>query len=127
MRLALLVVRAEAFLRVLALEELLLQFALDGQGALERNFPAALHGALDAADGLRRLVRRAEAPGVLHHAVPPLLAVLFGRPDVVDDAEAERFLEVEEAALDHQLDRLRLADEAREPLRAAGAREGRRG
>src|ERR1041385_2144174 len=107
-RLALLVVRAEAFLRILGLEELLLQLALDRQRALQRHFPAALHRALDAADRFRRLVRRAEAPGVLHHAVPPLLAVLLRRPDVIDDAEAMGFFEIEKAAFDHQLDRFRL-------------------
>src|SRR5256885_15409494 len=93
LRLALLVVRAEAFLRVLALEELLLELAFDRKRRLEWNFPAALHGALDAADGARGLVGRAEAPRILHDAVPPLLAVLLGRPEVVDDAEAKRFFE----------------------------------
>src|SRR5205085_911015 len=39
-RLALLVVRAESFLGVFALEELLLQLALDRERALERNLPA---------------------------------------------------------------------------------------
>src|SRR6476619_2202812 len=123
LRLALLVVRAEAFLRVLALEKLLLQFAFDGQRRLERTLPAALHRSLDAANGARGLVRRAEAPRVLHDAVPPLLAVLLGRPDVVDDAEAEGFFEIEEAAFHHQLDRLGLADQARQQLRSAGSRK----
>src|SRR5205085_8069604 len=113
------VIRAQPFLRILALEKLLLQLALDGKRRLEWNLPAALHRTLDASHSARCLVRRAEAPGVLHDAVPPLLAILLGRPDVVDDAEAKRFFEVEETAFDHQLDRLRLSDEARETLRAA--------
>src|SRR5205814_5669594 len=117
----------EAFLGVFALEELLLQLALDRERALEGDLPPGLHAALDAADRFRRLVRRAEALRVLHHAVPPLLSVLFGWPDVVDDAEALRFLELEEAALDHQLDRFGLSDEARQPLRSAGAGENAKG
>src|SRR5438094_10346092 len=109
---SLLVVRAEAFLRVFALEELLLQLPLERQRGLERDLCSGLHAALDAADRLRGLVRRAEAPRVLHHPVPPLLAVLLGGPDVVDDAEAVRFLEVEETPFDHHFNRLRLADDA---------------
>ena len=46
-RLALLHVRAEAFLRIFTLEELLLKLALERQRVLEGNLPAALHGALD--------------------------------------------------------------------------------
>src|SRR5438034_5720276 len=114
---AFLIVGRDAFLRILALKQLLLQLALEGERALEGDLPAGLDGAFDAADRLRRLVRRAEAARVLHHSLPPP----FGRPDVVDDAEALRLLEVEQAAVDHQLDRLRLADDAREPLRAARA------
>src|SRR4051794_16208416 len=61
LRLPLLVVGGETLDRVLALEEQLLQLALEGQAALERDLPSRLHGALDAADGLGRLVGRAEA------------------------------------------------------------------
>jgi len=123
LRFALLVVRPQPFLRIVALEKLLLQFALEGEGALEGDLPSGLHGALDAADRLGRFVRRTEAPRVLHDAVPPLLSVLLGGPQVVDDAEALRFLEVEQAAFDHQLDGLRFAHQAREPLRTAGSGE----
>ena len=52
-----------------------------------------------------------EAAGVLHHSIPPRLAVLLGRPQIVDDAEAERLLEIEETAFHHQLDRFGLADQ----------------
>ena len=54
LRHALLLVRGDAFLGVLALEEQLLQLALDRQRRLERQVPARLHRALDAADGLAR-------------------------------------------------------------------------
>src|SRR5207253_10336967 len=118
---------AEAFLRVFALEELLLQLALDGERGLERDLPTGLDGTLDASDGLRGFVRRAEALRVFDHAIPPLLAALFRRPDVVDDAEPQRFFEFEKAALDHQLDRFRLADESRQPLCSARAGQNAEG
>src|SRR5690348_11880501 len=59
-------VGVEPFLRVLALEEQLLQLALDRERFGERHFRSRLHGALDVADGLRRLVRRRELLRVGH-------------------------------------------------------------
>src|SRR5712691_1036945 len=76
LRLPLLIVGTQPFLRVIALEKLLLQFALDGQRALDRDFPSRLHGPLDPADRFGRLVRRAETQGVLHDTIPPLPAAL---------------------------------------------------
>ena len=116
-RRTLLHVRSQAFLRVFALEEQLLVLAFDRQRRLHRNLPAGLHGALDAPHGLRGLVGRAELLGVLHDVFHEAVAL----EDVVDDAEFLRFFERERVARDHQLDRLALADQARQPLRAAGA------
>src|SRR5262249_7190217 len=121
-RLALLDVSAQAFLRVVALEELLLQLALDRQRLLEGDLAAALHRALDAAHRLRGAVGRAELLRVLLDLLQEL--VVRGRlPDLVDDPQLLRALEVEGLTRGHQLDRGRLVDEPREALRAAGARE----
>src|SRR5687767_746452 len=87
----LLVVRAEAFFCVFALEELLLKLAFHGEGRFQRDFPSGLNGPLDAADCLRRLIGRAEALGILEYPVPPFLSLLFRGPDVVDDSESLRF------------------------------------
>src|SRR6266850_4993108 len=121
-RLALLDVGAQAFLGVVALEQLLLQLALDRQRRLERDLDAALHRALDAAHRLRGAVRRAEALGVLLDLLHELVGAR-GLPDLVDDAELLRALEVERLARHHELDRGRLVDEPGQPLGAAGARE----
>src|SRR4249920_431130 len=102
--LALLDVGAEPFLRVVALEQLLLQLALDRERLLERDLGAALHRALDAPDRLRRLVRRAELLGVLLDLLEEL-GVARGLPDLVHDPELRALLEVEGLAGDHQLDR----------------------
>src|SRR5207249_1047395 len=120
--LPLLDVGGEPFLRVLALEQELLQLALHGQRRLERDLRAALHRALDAAHGLRRLVRRAELLGVLLHLVHELLRAR-GLPDLVHEPELLRLLEAEDVAGDHELDGLALVDEPRHALRAARARE----
>ena len=47
---ALLLIGGDAFLRILALEAKLLQFALDGQRLGERHLGAGLHRALQAAN-----------------------------------------------------------------------------
>src|SRR5829696_1950078 len=104
---------------VRALEELLLELALDGEAALERHLGAGLHGPLDPADRLGCLVRRAELAGVLVDLPGEVVAL----EDVVDDADPLRLLEVDQAAGDHQLDRRALADAAGEALGAAGAGE----
>src|SRR6186713_823845 len=57
-------IRLQAFLRVVALEETLLQLALEGEAFREARFETGLHGALDVTDGLGGLVRRRELPGV---------------------------------------------------------------
>src|SRR2546425_4908015 len=118
--LALLHIRRKAFLRVVALEQLLLELALDGERRLEGDLRAGLDRALDATDRLGGAMRRAEALGVLLD----LLDELVGGarlPDLVDDPQLERPLEVEGLAGHHQLDRRAFVDEAREPLRSAGA------
>src|SRR6266550_757290 len=74
------VARSQPFLRVVALEKLLLQLALDRQRALHRDLPAGLHRPLDAPDRLGCFVRRTVAPRILHHAIPPLPPTLLGRP-----------------------------------------------
>src|SRR5690349_6909213 len=61
---ALLDVRRDAFLGVLAGEQLGLQLALDGEAVLEGDLGAGLHGALDMAGGHGGLVRRGELAGV---------------------------------------------------------------
>src|SRR5687767_10326704 len=49
-RLPLLVVGAEAFLGIVALEEVLLELPFHRERRFERNLPTGLHGALDPAD-----------------------------------------------------------------------------
>src|SRR5438093_6339066 len=120
--LALLHIRRKAFLRVVALEQLLLELALDRERRLERDLRAGLDRALDATDRLGGAMRRTEALGVLLDLLDELVG--GGRlPDLVDDPELEPPLEVEGLAGHHQLDRRALVDEAREPLRAAGPRQ----
>src|SRR5437773_3354495 len=117
LRHALLLVRGDALLGILALEQLLLQLALDRQATLERHLGARLHRTLDQPHGFRGLVRRTELFRVQQHLLP---VVLRGQ-HLVDQAELLRPVEREQLALDHQLDRQRLADDAGEPLRAPRA------
>src|SRR5207249_9002083 len=56
----LLLVRGDTLLGILALEQLLLQLALDRQATLERHLGARLHRTLDQPHGFRGLVRRTE-------------------------------------------------------------------
>src|SRR6185295_2673815 len=84
-RLALLVVGGDAFLRILALEELLLQLALEREAGFEGHLGARLDGALDPAHRLRGLARRDEAGRVLHDAGPPRLGRVV--PQLVHEAE----------------------------------------
>src|SRR5262245_56643098 len=117
----LLLVGRDPFLRVLALEEELLEFPIHRERRLEGQVPAALHRALDPPDGLGRLVRWDELAGVVHDLLPPLL----GRrvDDLVDEAHLVGFLEGERATRDHELDRLRLAEHLAEARRAARSRK----
>src|SRR5439155_14384407 len=64
-RLALLDVGAQPLFGVVALEELLLELALERQGGLERDLGTRLDRALDPPDRLGGAVRRAEALGEL--------------------------------------------------------------
>src|SRR5215470_12683463 len=66
LRHALLLIGGDAFLGVVALEEKLLQLALDGKRRLNRKVPTCLNGPLDAADGLGRFVGRHELAGIVH-------------------------------------------------------------
>src|SRR5687767_2105193 len=100
--LPLLDVGRDAFLRVLALEEEVLQLALEREAGLERHLHAGDDGALDLPDGERGLVRQGELVRVEHDAVPPI----FLRQHRVHEVHLLRFLEREGAAGDHQLDRL---------------------
>src|SRR5258708_429820 len=84
--LALLDIGRETFLRVLALEQQLLQLALDRERGLERDLGARLYRALDPAHGARRLVRRAELLGVGLHLAHELRGV--GRvPDLIHETQ----------------------------------------
>jgi len=107
-RLALRDVGVQTLAGVRALEELLLELPLDGEAALEGDLGAGLHRALDPAHRLGRLVRRAELLGVLVDLTEEVVAV----ENRVDDADPLRLLEVDQAAGDHQLDRLALAHPA---------------
>src|SRR6185436_3896634 len=118
-RLALGHVGVEPLAGVLALEQLLLELALDGEAALERHLGAGLHRPLDPADRLGGRIRRAELAGEVVDLAQEVVAL----EDVVDDPDLLRLLEVDEPAGDHQVDRQVLADAAGQPLGAAGAGE----
>src|SRR5207245_7818897 len=96
-------VGVEPLARVLGLEQLLLQLALQGQGLGERDLAARDDAPLDPSDRRARLVRRAEFPRVGHHLAPPVVRL----EDAGDQTERGRLVEGEGAAGRHQLDRLR--------------------
>src|SRR5262245_13579258 len=83
--------RGDAFARFVALEELLLQLALEGQAALERHLPAGLHGALDAADGHRGPAGRTERARIVERGGAERVAVPVN--DAVDKPERLRLFE----------------------------------
>src|SRR5271169_3053995 len=116
---ALLHIRRQAFLRILALEQQLLVLTLYGQRRLHRNLPARLHRSLDASYSLRRLIGWAELLGILQDVLHEAVAL----EDVVYDAEFLRLLKRKRVAGHHQFNGFALPDHAREPLRAAGSRE----
>src|SRR5215471_3779730 len=95
----LLLVRGDAFFRVVALKEKLLELALDCERGLDGKIPAGLDRAFDSADRLRRLVRRNELTRVVHDLFPPLLGRRID--DLVDEAELQGLLEREGVAHDH--------------------------
>src|SRR5947207_9858756 len=111
----LLLVRGDALLGILALEQLLLQLALDRQAALERHLGARLHRALDQPHRLGRLVWRTELLGVQQHLLPVLLRGehFVHQPDLLGAVEREQL------ALHHPLDRQCLTYDPREPMPAA--------
>src|SRR4029450_4188798 len=112
----------QPFLRIVALEQTLLQLALQRETFGKSGLEARLNGALDVSDGLRRLVGRGELPGVIVDGVGKGTAAQFGiTPDVIDKPHRAGVLEREERACRHQLDRPGLADQARKALRSAGA------
>src|SRR2546428_10864711 len=94
-------VRRDAFLRVVALEQLLLELALERQPAFERHLGPGLLGALDQAHRLGSLVRRTELLRVKDHLLPEPL----GGEDFVHEADLPRPGEGERLAPDHPLDR----------------------
>src|SRR5437773_10345634 len=121
LRFPLLHARRDSFARVVTLEEKLLQLALDREPLAEAGLEARLHGPLDAADGLARLVRRRELTRVLVRGLGERPAAeRRSVPHVVDETDRLRLVERHQAAGDHQLERARLADDSRQPLRAAG-------
>src|SRR3989442_676798 len=67
----------------------------------------------------RRVLRICQPLRERHRLVPELLA----REDAVQEAPFERLLRGQHAARGHEVDRTALADQPREPLRAAGARQ----
>src|SRR6185503_4067324 len=101
-------------------EELRLQLALEGEARLEGQLEARLHRALDVPDGHGGLLRRAVAARELEH-LREETGLVLGVEHAVHEPEALGRLVVEELAARHQLDRLRLADDARQALRAPRA------
>src|SRR5437899_8915857 len=106
-----------ALARVLALEHPDERFALDRETLREREAVALDSGELDLADGVAR------AFGVGPRALDGDRLQLGGGHELVHDAGALRGLRRERHAAQHQLERLLPADQARQTLRAAGARE----
>src|ERR1044072_8952877 len=80
---ALVVEGGDALAGVRALEQLLLQLALERLAGCERQLGPRLHGALDEAHRAGRLVRRAELLGVQRHR----LAEPVGGKDLVDESQ----------------------------------------
>src|SRR5918993_1724563 len=119
-RLPFLEIREQPFSRIVALEETLLQLALEGEAFGKAGLEARLHGTLDVADGFRGLVRRRELPRVFLDRLRETAAVqLRVAPHVIDQAEVPRVLERRQRAHRQQLDRLRLSDEAGKALCSA--------
>src|SRR2546428_10419474 len=94
LRCALLEVRRDPLARVVALEQELLQLALDREAVVEAHLRARLHGPLDAADSLAGFVRRRELPRVLLNRVGEALPLERRRiPDVGDETDRLRLVE----------------------------------
>src|SRR6266478_5712516 len=99
------VVRGDPFLRVLSLEQPLLQLTLQGETLLEANFQSGSDGALDEPDGARGLRRRHELSRVLER--PGAELPRRGVDDGVDQPERLRLVDRKRRRFGHQLDRLR--------------------
>src|SRR5947208_5570372 len=115
------VVRGDAFLRVLSLEQALLELALQGEALFQADFQSGGDSALDEPDGARGLRRRHELSRVLER--PGAELPRRGVDDGVDQPERLRFLDRERRRFGHQLDRLRPPERTRQPLGATGARQ----
>src|SRR5438105_1294484 len=113
------VVRGKAFLRVLSLEQPLLQLTLQGETLLEADFQSGGDGALDEPYGARGFRRRHELARVLERpgAELPRRSV----DDRIDQPERLSLVDRERRRFGHQLDGLRPPERARQPLGAAGA------
>src|SRR5712692_184556 len=109
----------QTFLGVLTGEEQLLEFTLDAQGFTKRNFRTGHYGSLDPADRARGLIGRTELLGIGHDILP----VGFAFINVVNQTHPQGFFEAEDLAPHYQFERLGAADDAREALGAAGARQ----
>src|SRR3989442_3174622 len=107
----------EAFLRVLAREQPRDGFVLVREPAGEWHTVAEHRRELDPTDRERRPSR------VRPHALHGLGLELRGKDDLIDDAERQRLRRRDRGAAQHEVERLLLADEARQPLRAAGPRQ----
>src|SRR5438093_3606125 len=105
------------FARVFAFEDADQRLALDGEAFRERAAVALHRGELDLAH------RVARALGIGSRALYGDRLQLGGRHELVHDARVLRGLRRERDTAQHQLERLLPADQARQPLRAPGARE----
>src|SRR5437764_2716120 len=101
------VVRRYPFLRVLALEQALLELPLESETLLEPHLQPGGHRPLDEPDRASRLRGWYELPRVLQGATPELGP--GSTHHRVDQAERFRLLHREGGGLRHQLDRLRPA------------------
>src|SRR5215472_12387133 len=115
LRLPLFDVCLDAFFGIFAGEKQLLQFAFDAESLAKRNFRSSDNRTLDASDGARGFVGRAELPRVGHDVIPERFAFV----DVMDEAKFESLLEAKRAACSHQFHGARAANHAQQTLCAA--------
>src|SRR6188508_1104166 len=81
----------QPFLRIVALEQTLLQLAFEREALGESGLEPRLDGALDVPDGLCRLVGRGEPHGVIVHRLRKATAAQLGvTPHVTDEAHRVR-------------------------------------
>ncbi len=112
-------VGGDAFFGVGGGEELLLEFAFEAEGFVERQLGAGDHGALDAADGGGGFIRSGEFFGVVEDLRPEIL----GFVNVMDEADLKGFFEFESAAGGHEFEGTGATDDAGKALGASGARK----